>query len=77
MIIHYTNSFLKMLYENIPEEHDAEIRNYLQTKINQNLVPEQEDGTSLKFWGDEKIGSLLVQWARRLILLDQLNKLIE
>jgi hypothetical protein len=39
VIVLYTNSFLKMLYENIPEEHDAEIRNYLQSKIDHNLVP--------------------------------------
>ena len=53
-----------MLYETIPEEHDVEIRNYLLTRIDQNLVPyfEQEDSasTTQKFWGDEKIGSLLV-----------------
>lgn len=64
MILRYSNSFLKMLYDNIPEEHDFEIRNYLLSKIDPDLYPEfeTEDNPSIgqKFWGDEKIQSLIV-----------------
>lgn len=53
-----------MLYDNIPEEHDFEIRNYLLSKIDPDLYPEfeTEDNPSIgqKFWGDEKIQSLIV-----------------
>jgi hypothetical protein len=42
-------------------------------KVPHGFEKTNEDDTELKSWGGERIQSLLVQWARRIVVLDNLT----
>lgn len=62
-----------MIHDSLPAEHE-DLKAWL-SLISQNVI--RNDDTEMKVWGGEKILSTIVQWCRRIIMLDQLKKLIE
>jgi hypothetical protein len=62
-----------MLLEQIPVENE-DIKSFLLTKVK---LEERTEDADIKLWGGERIQVMLVQWARRIIMLETLKKLIE
>ena len=63
------NSFMKMIHSGVAE---IEVKSNL--KITEDFA--EEESCDVLYWGGEKIASLLVQWGRRIVLLDQVTRLV-
>jgi hypothetical protein len=79
----YLNSFIKMLYDNLPSEFEHELKGFLVRKISndkhEEMTPDKKAEAlkeELKFWGGDKILGQVVPWTRRLLLLDVLFILV-
>ena len=62
-----------MLLEQIPVENE-DIKAFLESKVS---LQDRSEECDIKVWGGDRIQIMLVQWARRIMMLEVLKNLIQ